>query len=762
MERYSPPTTPRTTPPSRTRAETETASPERRPAPPQRTGLRSSISTHFQRLGIELNTTFNKGGQYEQAHRQLMAWGHDAREATAIAKTADYPRLHALVFGTLIGPPPFAPRTPTLNESDTQALLAVCQAWLEAGNPMAASRLVCAVFKDRPLDAALLHQLLCRAPKAPQTLMTGFEPDATQHLVPAILCLAERGWTNRADPSVHLNAASRDALDKLVQRADPTQWMRLCLITARQRVQAGQPLGERQARKHLQRMEDLLQRPDLEAEWHDAAVDCALGLAALCPSLRDRARQLQADHEAQRLRQLTQRMADWLQLDIAVPTDLVTPHGLTAVNVNPETLAQLEPSALDSARHTFRDWLMRQAQSPQGLPCEQLNMVVRAVAGAPPSRDWVPVGFELQLTLTLVHRDLARGVDATHHLLHFLEADPTGFRLDAPQLARTLATIQHPGVDPLARYALLSHLLSWLPPLATAPLQHKAWLSTVLSRSTELPEDLRYTLIDERHRTREPAGIDEPRTRQLHDDQNRCHQATAGAGDASPLRAALFDWCVERTQAPATNADWTVWRAVASAWLRDIANLQGPADENRLVPLIQTLAQPDPSRPHDWVPRLAELLSDTVEHLPPERRLNWLQALDAQATQMLNAQWPAETAFPVALAALCGAVRALIDAHSDPAPPPLDGVFTTPSRDDNPRLIELFRRCASAALAYHAGDAAKAATLARRTHSTMHLSAHTQRPLPPGLYDVFKAVGQRYRQPTDPSETRRRFDALKL
>ena len=88
MERYSPPTTPRTTPPSRTRAETETASPERRPAPPQRTGLRSSISTHFQRLGIELNTTFNKGGQYEQAHRQLMAWGHDAREATAIAKKA--------------------------------------------------------------------------------------------------------------------------------------------------------------------------------------------------------------------------------------------------------------------------------------------------------------------------------------------------------------------------------------------------------------------------------------------------------------------------------------------------------------------------------------------------------------------------------------------------------------------------------------------------------------------------------------------------
>ncbi|MBN9373144.1 MAG: hypothetical protein ABS53_05760 [Hydrogenophaga sp. SCN 70-13] len=204
--------------------------------------MRSSISTHFQRLGIELNTTFNKGGQYEQAHRQLMAWGHDAREATAIAKTDDYPRLHALVFGTLIGPPPFAPRTPTLNESDTQALLAVCQAWLEAGNPMAASRLVCAVFKDRPQDAALLHQLLCRAPKVPQTLMAGFEPDATQHLVPAILCLAERGWTNRADPSVHLNAASRDALDKLVQRADPTQWMRLCLITARQRVQAGQPL----------------------------------------------------------------------------------------------------------------------------------------------------------------------------------------------------------------------------------------------------------------------------------------------------------------------------------------------------------------------------------------------------------------------------------------------------------------------------------------------------------------------------------------
>lgn len=149
----------------------------------------------------------------------------------------------------------------------------------------------------------------------------------------------------------------------------------------------------------------------------------------------------------------------------------------------------------------------------------------------------------------------------------------------------------------------------------------------------------------------------------------RCRQAAARAGDAPTLRAALFRWCVERTHAPATSADWTVWRAVASAWLGEIVSLQGPNDGDTVLTLIQTLAQPDPSRPHEWVPRLAELLSDTLEHLPPERRLNWLRALDAQATRRLHAQWPAETAFPVAQAALCGAARALIDAHSDPAPP---------------------------------------------------------------------------------------------
>lgn len=752
---------PKAKPSSRTSG--NTSLPEHPPTTPPPTGWGSSISARFKRMGIGLNAAFNKDGQYEQALVELMEWGHDEQAATAIAKTADYPRLHALVFGTLIGPPPFAPRTPTLSESDTQALLAVCQAWLEAGNPMAASRLVCAVFKGRHQDAALLHQLLRSAPKAPQTLVAGFEPDVTPHLVPVILCLAERGWTNHKNPSVYLNAASRDALDKLVQSAAPTQWMRLCLITARQRVQAGQPLGERQARKHLQRMEDLLKRADLE-EWHDGAVDLALGLATLCPSLRDRARQLQADHEAQRFRQLTQRMTDWLQLDITAPTDLLTPCGLNAVNVNPETLAQLDPSPLDSARQTFRDWLMRQAQSPQGLPRKQLKQVVRAVAGSPPSRDWIPLSFELQLTLTQVKRDLARGDDSAPYLRKFLERTPAGFSLDAPQLAQTLAVIQHPGVAPLTRYRLLHCLLSWLPPLATAPLLHKTWLSTVLSHSTQLPEHPRYTLIDERYRTSEPSGIDEPRTRRLHDDQDRCHAAAARIGASPTDRAALLNWCVERTQAPATHTDWTVWRAVASAWLREIANLQGPADGNKVVTAVLTLAQPDPSRPHEWVPRLAELLSDTLEHLPPEQRLSWLRALDAQATLMLKAQWPAETAFPVALAALCGAVRALIDAHSDPAPPPLDEVFTTSSHDDdNPRLIELFRRCASAALAYHADNAAKAATLAHTTHSTMHMSAHVQSPLPRGLYELFDALRQRYRLPVDQQETPDpRLEALRV
>lgn len=718
------------------------------------------ITQWWHRFGVQANAAFNEPGQLKQARQQLQNWGHSADRAAAITQSPDYPFQHALVFGHLLSPPPFSLLTRTPSDKDLKALHDVCQTWFKAGDPVLAFQLICAVFEGRPDDTALLHKLLSGNAQAAQTLISGFDPEVAKHLAPVILQLAKSGWANPENPSVFVNPTLRDALEKLVQNADSTQWMHLCLITAQQRAHGPRPPSEPQAKKHMRRMEELfkLVQQDKTAppEWRDQIVRCALDLAARCPNLRDRARQLQADHEALQFQPLTEGMADWLQLDISEPTDLVTPRGLNAVNVNTETLAQLAPSLLDSARQTFRAWLMLQAQSPQGLDRKPLDKVVHAVAGSPPSPDWVPLDFGLQLTLTQVQRDLARGNDSVHHLLRFLAQDPAGFSLDAQQLAQILALIQHPGVPPLARYSLLNRLLSWLPPLATAPLLHKTWLSTVLSPSTQFPEDLRYTLIDERYRTHEPSGIDEPRTRELHENLRWCRDAAVQAGTSSDNRAALVTSCIEHTQAPAPNTDWTVWRALASAWLSQIANLQNlqdPAEANTVVTLIQTLAQPDASRPHEWVPRLAELLSDTLEHLPPEQRLSWLRALDEQATPMFNAQWPAKTAFPVALAALCGAVRALIDAHSDPAPPPLDEVFATSSHNDNPRLLELLRRYAAAVLANHAGDVEKAEKLIRATHSTMRLSVYDQSPLPKGLYELFDALRHRYRLPADQQET---------
>ncbi|WP_337177900.1 hypothetical protein [Hydrogenophaga borbori] len=548
--------------------------------------MRSSISTHFQRLGIELNTTFNKGGQYEQAHRQLMAWGHDAREANRPPQwrpiAASRSGVRAPSRHTVIGsppghdpgaPPPLTPRRPARDAapggSARDALLSGDPPLLvREASPGRPTR-----FRfTRSIDPATHHALIAAAcaewfaspaPQDPQEGLAFLDAVIDQADTPTLshqlldrhgdelLTLAPPPWDSGRLPAIatclhalghqltrHTPAALRRLVLAFHPEAEVATALRELSATVQALEQAKAPLSANDAQQLVQRLYHL-SRQALDLGSHAlvrTAVDLAQRVAnGAAPTGRANPAAVQAlvNVMVQALPPglsgvTTLRINDWLFLNIAWPPG---PDGRRLLDVRVKQ--ELIDRAPETARRELLQWAHeQQAQGTDALPWAELQALVDELMPCLHR----PLSLEERLALC---RDEALLRLNPQPLLNLLSSWLDGAPADAGLLHELLERYRRPDVPAERRLALLRGALPLLPHPFDDPRLHLAYRQLI----DTLPDNDAARAALEQHEAavrpqRAPPNAPSGYVRQRLQDRAR-HEAPPGpsgpAADDDPL-----------------------------------------------------------------------------------------------------------------------------------------------------------------------------------------------------------------------------------
>ncbi len=403
----------------------------------------------------------------------LVQWGLTQGQAERIASQPGYLAAHSPALADEsccidMAKTPWTPTTRTLLRADEKNLLTVCLAWAAVA-PGKACQLINAAL---PLlkDPALARSLLVE--RADQ-LAEGIDPRNAEQIGEAIVKLAEGGW---ATPNSRgfVPEDVRVTLAALANHIHPLVGLRVKLQDARLRVESASldqlpdlmdELLEHSAQAMRKSHKDV---PGLLIDIRNLADRVAQ--RADTPTLRDKARQLNADAQRWRVRRAEKHMKDWLSIEAG--HDLQTGAPTVKVTVNAHSPLLKDNKSRDGAQKWFREWLRAQLEMPEdiGLSWTALmHDVIHPVAGDPPGDAWLSAEHWVEFKL----RQAQRGGDWARVSDHLGSARAGA--IGTKPLQQVLKKLPE-CVDPAPRSAMLKAMLPHLPPQKSDPALHAQFL----------------------------------------------------------------------------------------------------------------------------------------------------------------------------------------------------------------------------------------------------------------------------------------------